>query len=148
MQDAEVTAASGCHQNCLEAMSCVKTIEVILEESRCCKIYFLFLLSLHKMYFTIHQNILLHFKETNLLIMKVSTLTPSQTIPHSDLFWCYISYSNIYVSIFYYIISSLHVLFDFLKIYSHMHTSYCLLTHNCFPMREKAYQMTKSLVKS
>jgi len=41
-QDAEVAAASGCHQNCLEAMSCVKTIEVIFEESRCCKIYFCF----------------------------------------------------------------------------------------------------------
>ena len=26
-----VAAASGCHQNCLEAMSCVKTIEVIFE---------------------------------------------------------------------------------------------------------------------
>ena len=31
LQDAEVAAASGCHQNCLEAMSCVKTIEVIFE---------------------------------------------------------------------------------------------------------------------
>ena len=37
-----VAAASGCHQNCLEAMSCVKTIEVIFEESRCHKIYYCF----------------------------------------------------------------------------------------------------------
>ena len=54
-QDAEVTAASGCHQNCLEAMSCVKTIEVIFEESRCSKIYFCFVLSLHRLYFTIQH---------------------------------------------------------------------------------------------
>ena len=39
-----VAAASGCHQNCLEAMSCVKTIEVIFEESRCHKIYYCFFL--------------------------------------------------------------------------------------------------------
>ena len=38
-----IVSASGCHQNCLEAMSCVKTIEVIFEESRCRKIYFYFL---------------------------------------------------------------------------------------------------------
>ena len=43
LQDAEVAAASGYHQNCLEAMSCVKTIEVIFEESRCRKIYFVLL---------------------------------------------------------------------------------------------------------